>query len=210
MRANVNCGIEGAGSRWRGARNAAARVRRPLCGVDGDIRRQRRSTVRRAASSVDAPSRASMPAVRQDLREPRQRRRCARSPRPPAARRPPTAPRHHPRGRHRPRALGDDAVRAREEPHRLRDLGLGHAGRPRRRGRAPAANVTEPGSRLPARPSASVSPTSIGTISPAASAVEIAGERSASTATTRASRRRDAHSPRPDARLPPPSGAHDA
>src|SRR5215216_6511597 len=69
-----------------------------------------------------------------------------------------------------------------------------------------SSNVTAPGSMLPARPSASVSPTSIGVIRPAASAAENAGERSGSTATTRVPGRAAAHRPSPDARPPPPSG----
>ena len=69
-----------------------------------------------------------------------------------------------------------------------------------------SGNVAAPGSRLPARPSASVSPTVNGVISPAAIAVLNAGERAASIAITRIPSRPAPHRPRPEARLPPPSG----
>ena len=73
-----------------------------------------------------------------------------------------------------------------------------------------SGNVTEPGSMLPASPSASVSPTSIGVIAPAASALENAGRALGLDARRRALRAAPPpRGPRPDARLPPPSGADD-
>ena len=115
------------------------------------------------------------------------------------------APRHHPGDRSGAGALGDDPVRAREEADRLLDLGLGDR---HDRGDVVAHELERDraGLDVAASPSAIVSPTSIGVIAPAASALENAGERSASTATTRAPGRPAAHRPRPDARLPPPSG----
>ena len=65
--------------------------------------------------------------------------------------------------------------------------------------------VTAPGSRLPARPSATVGSTLIGTMAPAASAVLMEGDASDSTPTMRTSR---PSSPRitPASKPPPPHG----